>query len=83
MSSEASLEDLRRWIDNQRAVEERQREEARDSGYIADPIAAALDLIAFDARLHGWPIPRNPLQEREDEAARETWSRLREALGHR
>lgn len=83
MTSEATRKDLRRWVDNWRAAADREREEARRSGYVDDPIAAGLDLIALASYLHGWPIPKDPFQDREDEAEQEAWSRLREALGKR
>lgn len=83
MSAKTSPEDIRRWAENLRAVEERARDEARERGYVADSIAASLDLIAFASRLHGWPLPRDPLREREDEAVRDTWQRLREAFSRR
>lgn len=35
----------------------------------------------MQSRLHGWPIPSDPVRRREDELAREAWGRLRQALG--
>lgn len=73
--------DLRRWVAGHRLAAERQREEAAERGFHPDPIRAALDLIAVAGQLHGWPPPKDPVTEREDELARECWNRLRKALG--
>lgn len=73
--------DLRRWIEDQRAAQEREREQARGGAFARDPVRAALDLIAVAGRLHGWPIPPDAVRRREDEIARERWARLRRALG--
>ena len=73
--------DLRRWVAGHRLAAERQRQEAAERGFHPDPIRAALDLIAIAGHLHGWPAPRDPVTEREDEFARERWRRLRKALG--
>jgi hypothetical protein len=77
----ANPEDLRRWVEDKRAAEAREREAARGSSFARDPIRAALDLIAIAGRLHGWPIPPDPVRQREDDLARERWARLRKALG--
>jgi hypothetical protein len=77
----ANPEDLRRWVEDKRAAEAREREAVRGSSFARDPIRAALDLIAIAGRLHGWPIPPDPVRQREDELARERWARLRKALG--
>lgn len=81
MPSTSSPEDLRRWVEDRRAAGERERQQARAGGFARDPIRAALDLIAVAGRLHGWPIPEDPVRQREDELARERWARLRQALG--
>lgn len=81
MTSGMTPEQIRRWAENMRQAEERIREEIRSGGYGGDPIAAAFGLAVFAAQLHGWPIRRDPVSEREDEAVRETWARLREAYG--
>lgn len=73
-------EDLRRWAENHRAAVERERVEIRGGAYVEDPIKAGLGLIALAARLHGWPIPRAAVGQREDEAKWEAWARLREGL---
>ncbi|MGD2116004.1 MAG: hypothetical protein PVG07_13180 [Acidobacteriota bacterium] len=68
-------------MEDQRAAGERERQEARTVASPPDSIRAGLDLIALTARLHGWPIPEDPVRRREDDLARERWSRLRKALG--
>lgn len=73
-------EDLRRWVEDQRAAAVRERAAVRAGGFSPDPIAAGLDLIDLAADLHGWPIPEDPVTRREDELARERWVRLRRAL---
>lgn len=78
---ESSPEDLRRWVEDKRAAEVRERQEARGGSFTRDPVRAALDLIAIAGRLHGWPIPPDPVRQREDELARERWNRLRRAFG--
>jgi len=81
MSTTMPPEDLRRWVGNQRAAQERVRESAREAGFVQDPIQAALDLIELASALHGWPVPEDEVRQREDEHAREAWARLRESLG--
>lgn len=76
-----SPEDLRRWVEDKRAAEERERAEVRGGSFARDPVRAALDLIAIAGRLHGWPIPPDLVRQREDEVARERWARLRRAFG--
>lgn len=76
-------EDLRRWVEDQRAAAERERVAARDRGFSRDPIRAGLELIDLVIELHGWPIPEDPVTQREDELAWEQWVRLRRALGDR
>lgn len=83
MTSKPTTEELRRWAGNHRAAVEREREEIRGGSYVADPIKAGLGLIALAARLQGWPVPVDPVRQREDDAARETWDRLRTALAGR
>lgn len=81
MPSPGNPEELKRWVENQRAAAERERQQALGGSFVRDPVRAGLDLIALAARLHGWPIPEDPVRQREDELARERWSRLRKALG--
>jgi hypothetical protein len=81
MPTAGTPEDLRRWVENQRAAQEREREAARESGYAADPVQAGFDLIDLAAEVLGWPIPEDEVRRRETEHAREQWARLRKALG--
>lgn len=82
MTSKATLEELRRWVDDRRASAEREREEVRASGaFVEDPIGAAIDLIAIAGEMYGWPLPEDPVTQRENEIAWESWARLRRALG--
>jgi hypothetical protein len=83
MSSLARPDDLRRWVDNQRAAATRERDEALRTGYVDDPVSAGLELMILAGGLYGWPIPKDDFEEREDEAEREAWRRLRERLGKR
>jgi hypothetical protein len=79
-----SNDDLRRWVNDRRAVAALERSEMRSAPPApASAIAAALALVALSGRLHGWPCPDDPVSEREDERARATWTRLRRALGIR
>lgn len=75
-------QDIRRWVENHRAAQERERQEVRERGtVVADPIAASLSLIALAGRLHGWPVPVSEVDEREDELARQRWDKLRARWG--
>jgi hypothetical protein len=74
-------EDLQRWAANYRAAQARERAAQVDSG--PDPglsIRHALALIAFSGRMGAHVTPRDPIERRDDEAARTAWNRLREAL---
>lgn len=73
-------EDLRRWIEGWREAERRVRLEARSGPPAADPILAALSLIALAGQLHGWPPPDDPVSRREDALMYERWARLRRRL---
>jgi hypothetical protein len=72
---------LRRWVDDKRAVEARERGEAR-SGEASggDAIAQALALVALYGRLHGWPPDEDEVSRREDAQMYGRWHRLRIAL---
>jgi hypothetical protein len=70
--------DLRRWVDNRRAVARLEQAHLTDAwGPPAQAIAAALSLIALEGRLHGWPPPPDPVTDREDHAMWERFARLR------
>jgi len=73
--------DLRRWVDNRRAVARVVQAHLADAwGPPAQAITAALSLIALDGRLRGWPPPADPVTDREDEAMWERFARLRTRL---
>jgi hypothetical protein len=79
-----SDDDLRRWVHDRRAAAALERSAARSAPTpVASAIAGALALVALSGRLHGWPIPDDPVSRREDERARASWARLRSALGGR
>lgn len=75
--------DLKRYVENRRAVEARELEEMR--GEPLDPSTSfrwALDLLVFDEAMNGWPFGRHdPIEEEETARVREDWQRLREAWG--
>jgi hypothetical protein len=73
-------DELRRWVASRRAVEEREREEQRSNGPNSElSFRHALALVALTGRLHGWPVPEDEVTRREDEKARDSWSRVRAA----
>lgn len=72
-------EDLQRWADAWRAVEERSR---WCDAVPPEPEVAwrrALSLFALVGRLIGWPVEPDDIRRREDASAAETWARLRAA----
>ena len=74
-------EDMRRWVENYRAVEELQREELRRNPPTADEsLRRAFGLMRFAASLHGWPLPRTAVDQREDEEVATAWAKLRAAF---
>lgn len=83
MLSTPTQDDLRRWVEDRRAAGERELQEAREGRSARDSIGAALDLIDLAGRLHGWPIPEDPVRRRESALARARWARLRRILGDR
>lgn len=79
-----SNDDLRRWMNDRRAMAVVERREARSAP--PEPgtaIAFALALVALSGRLHGWPVPDDPVSAREDDLARASWAKLRLALENR
>jgi hypothetical protein len=79
-----SNDDLRRWVHDRRAIAALERREARSAPPApGDAIAFALALVALSGRLHGWPVPDDPVSAREDDLARANWAKLRLALGNR
>jgi hypothetical protein len=74
-------EDARRWVAGYRAAQDRERHEAMATGpEVGAAVASALALIALGGRLHGWPIPDDEIDRREDALVRERWDRLRAVL---
>ena len=73
-------EDLRRWIAQKRDMERYERAAARGRAVVADPIAAALDLIRLAGRLQGWPVADDPVSAREDLEMYDSWVRLRRRM---
>ena len=74
------VEAIRRWVENHRAAQRRELEEIDRSASLSRSIAAALSLIALAGKRHGWPVPPDPVEEREDERVRRVWERLRERM---
>lgn len=75
-------EDLLRWVESRRDAEQREKLEARQAGPdSAGAIRSALALVALTKRLHGWPVPEDPVTLREDALARERWDRVRTHFG--
>jgi hypothetical protein len=75
-------EAVRAWIASRRAAARRERDHERSAPVPVEvAIASALALIALDGRLHGWPRVEDPLDRRDDDAARRCWGRLRAAFG--
>lgn len=70
--------DIRRWVDDRRAVARREETCLADAwGPPEQSIAAALSLIALEGRLHGWPPPADPVTDREDHQMWARFARLR------
>lgn len=73
--------DLRRWLENWKAVEEVEREEtARERISPADAVARGFELVNVAARIHGWPLPADEADRRDEELARERWTTLKRRL---
>lgn len=72
---------LRRWIQDKRAVEARERAESRSAAAApSDAISQALALVALYGRLHGWPATEDEVSRREDAQMYNRWHDLRIAL---
>ena len=63
-----------------RAAERGERAAACGQAIVADPIAAALDLVRLAGRLQGWPVPADPVSVREALEMYDTWARLRRRM---
>lgn len=71
-------------MNDRRAMAVVERREARSAPREpGDAIAFALALVALSGRLHGWPVPDDPVSMREDDLARVSWAKLRLALENR
>jgi hypothetical protein len=76
----SDAEALRRWLAGRRATEKREWAEVRRAPLSPEESwRQALQLIAFAADRHGWPLPDDPLSAREDDLAYARWRRLRAA----
>jgi hypothetical protein len=76
-------EDVRRWAEARRSAEEH---ELRSAGAAPEPQAAwlsALSLFSLLGRMVGWPVPPDPIREREDATAAQAWTKLRAAYRRR
>jgi hypothetical protein len=73
-------EQVRSWIvgfEQAAALDRAAKRAAGPEGERA--IEAALDLIEFVGRLHGWPPRPDPVRDREREATTAVWAKLRDA----
>jgi hypothetical protein len=73
-------EDIRRWIDDQRAVAVRVEQADREKPLSADmAFRFALDLLVYDEKQNGSPFQRDdPVTRAEDERVRNAWAMLRQ-----
>ena len=67
------------WAEARRRADDLERRLAREAPEKPDPIGLVFELMTLVEELHGWPLPPDPLSEREDLAARERWTRIRRA----
>lgn len=79
MDEEAQrIADLRKWVSARRTAADTEARLARsERPSPEDALTRGLELIAFAADLHGWPLPEDPECVRKDYAAYERWARLR------
>jgi hypothetical protein len=75
--------ELRRWLAERRADEQREQDEQRRDALASSAMRRALDLIDVVARVHGWPRPEDDLDRAEALTAYTHWARLRAALQSR
>jgi hypothetical protein len=74
--------DLRRWLAGRQAAALREQQEARRNPMTtAQAVTSALSLFRLTVRLHGWPIPEDPIATRENAEVQATWQRLRRHYG--
>ncbi len=72
-------DDVRRWVENQRAAQVKEAEWAREHRLTpAESFALAMELLRFDEQMNGDPFARrDSVSEREDREMWETWAKLR------
>lgn len=71
---------LRRWISGRRAAEQRELDERRmEHRSVGESFEQAMRLVALASRLHGWPLPDDPVSARQDAIGYQRWDRLRAA----
>jgi hypothetical protein len=75
--------ELRRWLAERRAAEQRQQDVHRREVLAATAMKRALDLIDVVACVHGWPRPEDEQDRAEALVAYTHWARLRAALQSR
>jgi hypothetical protein len=73
----AAEPDPRRWWLARARAETVERQLARDRTDERNVVALALDFMTLVESMHGWPPPRDPVSDRENEIVRATWKRMR------
>jgi hypothetical protein len=71
-------DDVRRWVEARRFVEEHDRRAAESM----EPEVSwrqALSLFALVGRMIGWPVAPDEIRRRENASAEQAWMRLRAA----
>lgn len=80
-SQASEANEIQRWLAARHAAAEREQVEARRHPMsTAQAVAAALSLFRLTVRLHGWPLPDDPVT-RENAEVQTIWQRLREHYG--
>jgi hypothetical protein len=75
--------ELRRWLAERRAAEQREHDEQRRAVLASSALQRALALIDVMAYVHGWPLPQDDQRRADDLTAYTHWARLRAALQSR
>ncbi len=73
--------DARRWLARFDALDALRREEATRPVDPADSIRLSLSLIAMMFQAAGGQLPADPQRQRDEDAVRDAWARLRRASG--
>ena len=74
-------EDIRRWVRQRELAAQREQDELRAGNPAPGEVfERGLRMIALAGRLHGWPLPEDPLDVEQDREAYLRWARLRRAL---